>query len=99
MCETSFQGVREVGLKLLGNFLSLRNKCLLLIKFSIIPHLLSLNKLQNVGVSKSEQRFFRGAGVKNGWEPLAYSFSSSLALRCALRESGCRIGYKPTKMS
>ena len=26
-------------------------------------------------------------------------FSSSLSLECALRESGCRIGYEPTKMS
>ena len=26
-------------------------------------------------------------------------FSSSLSLKCALRESGCRIGYEPTKMS
>ena len=24
-------------------------------------------------------------------------FSSSLSFKCALRESGCRIGYKPTK--
>ena len=24
-------------------------------------------------------------------------FSSSLSLKCALRESGCRIGYEPTK--
>ena len=24
-------------------------------------------------------------------------FSSSLALKCALRESSCRIGYEPTK--
>ena len=27
------------------------------------------------------------------------SFSSSLSFKCALRESGCRIGYEPTKMS
>ena len=26
-------------------------------------------------------------------------FSSSLSLQCALRESGCRIGYEPTKMN
>ena len=26
-------------------------------------------------------------------------FPSSLSLKCALRESGCRIGYEPTKMS
>ena len=26
-------------------------------------------------------------------------FSSSLSLKCALRQSGCRIGYEPTKMS
>ena len=26
-------------------------------------------------------------------------FSLSLSLKCALRESGCRIGYVPTKMS
>ena len=26
-------------------------------------------------------------------------FSSSLSLKCALRESGCRIGYEPTNMS
>ena len=26
-------------------------------------------------------------------------FSSSLSLKCALRESGCRIDYEPTKMS
>ena len=25
--------------------------------------------------------------------------SSSLSLKCAFRESGCRIGYEPTKMS
>ena len=25
--------------------------------------------------------------------------SSSLSLKCALRESGCRIGYEPTRMS
>ena len=27
------------------------------------------------------------------------SSSSSLSLKCALRESGCRIGHEPTKMS
>ena len=26
-------------------------------------------------------------------------FSSSLSLNCALKESGCRIGYEPIKMS
>ena len=27
------------------------------------------------------------------------NYSSSLSLKCALRESGCRIGYERTKMS
>ena len=26
-------------------------------------------------------------------------YASSLSLKCALRESGCRIGYEPTKMN
>ena len=26
-------------------------------------------------------------------------YSSSVSLKCALRESGCRIGYEPTKMT
>ena len=30
------------------------------------------------------------------WTPLP---PSSLSLKCALRESGCRIGYEPTKVS
>ena len=63
--------MREVGLLLLGNFLSERNKYLLLIKISILSQLLSLNKLQNVGGAKSEQNVFRGTGVKKCWEPLA----------------------------
>ena len=29
----------------------------------------------------------------------AFFLSSSLSFKCALRESGCRIGYEPTKMS